>query len=167
MVFHYAIVGKKYMEIFNEIFFSFTFGGEVPSIAASLTTIKLIKERKTISKINNLGNKLISGYNNIVKKLKLDRYTKMIGFGWWPEYLFFLDGKPSIKLQTFFQQEIVRRGILSRNGMFLCGEHNEKIINKTLNIFEESLFLLKKTISEGNLDEKIQSKLIEPVIRDS
>ena len=51
--------------------------------------------------------------------------------------------------------------------MFLCGEHNEKIINKTLNIFEESLFLLKKTISEGNLDEKIQSKLIEPVIRDS
>ena len=85
-----AIVGKKkYMEIFNEIFFSFTFGGEVPSIAASLTTIKLIKKRKTISKINNLGNKLISGYNNIVKKLKLNRYTKMIGFGWWPEYLFF------------------------------------------------------------------------------
>ncbi len=163
-----AIVGKKkYMEIFNEIFFSFTFGGEVPSIAASLTTIKLIKKRKTISKINNLGNKLISGYNNIVKKLKLNRYTKMIGFGWWPEYLFFLEGKPSLKLQTFFQQEIVRRGILSRNGMFLCGEHNEKIINKTLNIFEESLFLLKKTISEGNLDEKIQSKLIEPVIRDS
>ena len=54
------------MEIFNEIF-SFTFSGEVPSIAASLTTIKLIKKRKTISKINNLGNKLISGYNNIVK----------------------------------------------------------------------------------------------------
>ena len=27
-----------------EIFFSFTFGGEVPSIAAPLTTIKLIKE---------------------------------------------------------------------------------------------------------------------------
>ena len=40
----------------------------------------------------------------------------------------------------------------------MCGEHIEKIIDKTLNIFEESL-LLKKTISEGNLDEKI-SKLI-------
>ena len=59
---------KKYMEIFDEIFFSFTFGGETSSIAASLTTIEEIKKRGTIDYINKYGEKLITEFNLLSTK---------------------------------------------------------------------------------------------------
>ena len=132
-----AIVGRAdIMSIFNEAFFSGTFAAELVSISASLATIRAIEERGTIEHINAMGIRLKDGYNEIAKSQGLSHLTEMIGYGWWPEYLFYDEqGNISLEIQSLFQQEIVRRGILTRAGIFLCGSHQIQDIDKTLEIF--------------------------------
>lgn len=95
-----AIVGKsEYMKIFDDIFFSFTFGGELASIAAAKETIKILKETKGLDHIDLIGKRLKDGYNKITEFLKIEYITKMIGFNFWPEYLFFdKKGKNSLEI---------------------------------------------------------------------
>jgi len=162
-----ALVGRAdIMSIFEQVFFSGTFSGELGSISAALRTIKEIKRRGTIEHISEMGSRLISGYNEIVASKQLKHLTKMSGFGWWPEYSFYdLSGKPSLEIQSLFQQEIVRRGILTRSGMFICGAHSPGDIEETLKVFEEALSVVSEAVNKNKVLEWLDGKVIEPVIR--
>ena len=162
-----AVVGKReYMEVFEDIFFSFTFGGETASIAAALATIEAMERRNTIDHIRSAGDQLMSGYTEIVAKLGCGAMTRMIGFPWWPEYLFFdLDGKPSLEIQSLFQQEIVRRGILTRAGMMITGAHQVADIDQTLQVFDEALEVVWTAVCDGKVLELLDGEVIQPVIR--
>ncbi len=162
-----AIVGKKeIMKLFEDVFFSGTFGGELVSISACIETIQQIEKRNTIEHINNLGNKLKDGYKHIVRQNNYQYFTDMIGFGWWPEYIFYdLKKNRSLEIQSLFQQEIVRRGILTRAGMFFCGSHTEKDIDDTLLIFEEALYIVNQAIKNDKILDYLDGDVITPVIR--
>ena len=61
-----ALVGRaEIMKEMEEVFFSFTFGGEALSLAASLATIKEMKEKRVLEHIWRQGAKLQEGYNRI------------------------------------------------------------------------------------------------------
>ena len=162
-----AVVGKKkYMKVFDDIFFSFTFGGELASIAASIATIKTLIETDGLLHINNMGEKLKLGFNNLIDNLDLTEHAKMIGFNWWPEYLFFNNqGSSSREIQSLFQQEIVRRGILTRAGMMISTSHQSSDIDLTLNIFEDALTVVKEAIRQNKVLEWLDGDVIQPVIR--
>ncbi|MBW2217235.1 MAG: aminotransferase class III-fold pyridoxal phosphate-dependent enzyme, partial [Deltaproteobacteria bacterium] len=160
-----AVVGKTdIMALFDEIFFSLTFGGEVASIAASLATIRALQHRNGIEHIWNMGRRLMDGYASIVKDLDMQGMTKMIGFPFWPEYVFTdKEGNPSREIQSLFQQEIVRRGILTRAGMMLSVSHTEKEIDETLNVFSEALPVIKEAVTLDNVLNWLDGDVIEPV----
>ena len=105
-------------------------------------------------------------YNDIVNSLGLNHLTKMIGYGWWPEYLFYDEnGNVSPVIQSLFQQEIVRRGILTRSGIFLCGSHQILDIDKTLKVFQEALEIVNVAVKTGKVLEWLDGDVLEPVIR--
>ncbi len=162
-----ALVGSSsIMRLFDEVFFSGTFAGEMVSISAALTTIRALEERNTLTHINSMGLRLIEGYNEAANSLGLNTVTEMIGYGWWPEYVFYDErGNSSLEILSLFQQEIVRRGVLTRAGMFLCGAHQEEDIEKTLSIFKESLVVVRKALKGGNVLNWLDGEVITPVIR--
>tara|TARA_B100000780_G_scaffold102373_1_gene71552 strand:+ start:5560 stop:6885 length:1326 start_codon:yes stop_codon:yes gene_type:complete len=162
-----ALVGREeVMSFFEEAFFSGTFAAELVSISASLATIDAIEKRGTLEHIDAMGLRLKNGYNQLAKSLELEHITKMIGFGWWPEYLFYdTHGKSSLELQSLFQQEIVRRGVLSRAGIFLCGSHQEADIEKTLQIFKEALMVVGEAVRTDNVLNWLDGEVLRPVIR--
>jgi len=162
-----AVVGKEeYMQIFDEAFFSFTFGGELASIAAAKATIHALEERQVIAHIDAMGSRLKTGYNKLVRTMGLEKVTLMTGFNWWPEYLFFdPQGNPSLEIQSLFQQEIVRRGILSRSGMFICGSHQIEDIDHTLGAFEAALCVVADAVGRGKVLDWLDGSVIQPVIR--
>ena len=57
------------MPIFDDIFFSFTFGGEALSLAASLATVTFMKEQKALELISARGDVLLRE-----EKSTIDRY---------------------------------------------------------------------------------------------
>ena len=162
-----ALVGRsKIMMVFEEVFFSGTFAGELVSIAAAIATIKAIEERDTLGHINRMGLRLKNGYNDMAQSMGLAKITQMIGFGWWPMYSFSdKKGKKSLEIQSLFQQEIVRRGIVTRAGMFLCGAHQIADIDKTLKVFEEALRVVDEAIQTNNVTAWLDGDVIQPVIR--
>jgi glutamate-1-semialdehyde 2,1-aminomutase len=67
-----AVVGKMdYMQVFDDIFFSFTYGGELASIAASIATINTLRESDGLVHIAAMGARLKIGYQRLIEKLQM------------------------------------------------------------------------------------------------
>jgi len=162
-----AVVGRAdLMRRFDDVFYSFTFGGEALSLAAAVATVQELMERPVIPHIWTLGRRLMEGYNELARMRGLENITRCVGYPCWPT-LTFADarGPASSLLQTLFFQEAVKRGILSRAGMFLCGAHTSDDMDRTLAVYATALDVLRDAIQQGNMEERLEGALIEPVIR--
>jgi glutamate-1-semialdehyde aminotransferase len=161
-----AIVGRaEIMRPFEEVFFSFTFGGETLALVAALATIRELQSKEVLKHIWAMGQELIDGYRRLVREVGLESVTRCIGYPCWPEFVFEESGKPSLRLQTLFQQEIVKRGVLTRPGMFVCYSHTPEDIRKTLEVFRAALHATKDALAAGRVQEALEGDLVEPVIR--
>tara|TARA_B110000305_G_scaffold190924_1_gene213435 strand:+ start:93 stop:1484 length:1392 start_codon:yes stop_codon:yes gene_type:complete len=164
-----AIVGKKeYMSLLgDDVFFSFTYGGECLGLAAAKACIKKLIKEKVPKHLNFVGSYYKDSLNKIIKNHKLEHFLSC-------------DGHPcrsivtikniknykNLEIKTFIQQELFRRGILWAAYHSLSFMHKKSDINKTLKAFDETLEILSKII-KLNLDikSKIEGDLVSPVFR--
>lgn len=162
-----AVVGKrKYMKLFEEVFFSFTSGGEIVSIAAALSTIKELKDRNAIRHIWEQGRKIKDGYNVFSREYGLERYTECIGYP--PRtVIIFKDkkGEADLLLKSVFQQECIKRGILFTGGHNICFSHSNKDIEYTLRVYRTVLEIVRKAIDKNRVKNLLEGKPVEPVFR--
>jgi len=161
------IAGKKeIMQEFNEVFFSFTFGGEVLSLAAAMATINVFKTNDVIKYFHVQGSKLKDGYNKLVKENGLEKITGAIGL---PEHsvIFFNSHKEldSLIIKSLFQQELIKRGILTIGVQNICYSLNDSDIKKTLEAYNDSLKILNKAITQEKVLEYIEGKPIRPIFK--
>lgn len=164
-----AIVGKKeYMSLLgDDVFFSFTYGGECLGLAAAKACInKLIKE-KVPKHLNSVGSYYKDNLNKIIKSHRLEHFLSCDGH---PCRSIFtikdIRNYKNLEIKTFIQQELFRRGILWAAYHSLSFMHKKSDINKTLKAFDETLEILSKII-KLNLDikSKIEGDLVSPVFR--
>jgi glutamate-1-semialdehyde 2,1-aminomutase/spore coat polysaccharide biosynthesis protein SpsF len=162
-----AVVGRKeIMELFDEIFFSFTFGGEAVSLAASLATINEMREKKVILHLWEQGRKLKDGYNVLSQEFEIQTYTQCIGLP--PRTVMsFKDntGAESLVLKSLFQQECLKRGILTAGYHNLCYSHSDKDIDYTLRVYRTVLEILSQAIREGDVLERLEGAPVQSVFR--
>lgn len=142
-----AVCGRKdIMDEFNHIFFSMTFGGELCSIAASISTIEILKT-KDYNYIWDLGEKLHKGITDSIPEMNIftkgEDYNPISGM---------LRGEPprhhmslyNIKTGDYlsknvFYQEMIRKGILWGNVIYVTFAHTEDHINYTIKCAKDSL----------------------------
>ena len=130
----------------EDIFFSFTFGGEALSLAASLTTINEIKKKKIIPYLWKQGKYLKEKTEELIKDNDLDIEIK--GMPCWQIFKI-----KDIRIKSFIQQELLKRGILWTGSHNMSFSHKKKDIDKLINAYKEIFPLLKK-------DFKLESKSI-------
>lgn len=162
-----VVVGKKeIMRIFDEVFFSFTFGGECLSLAAALATVKEIKEKDVLAKIWDLGAKLKDGYNALVNGMDLGNITECVGFPPHTVILFKDIGSyDPLVLRTLFQQEAIQRGVLAIGVHNMCYSHSQADIDRTLDVYRQTLEVMKEAVSLGDLKKYIKGEIVQPVFR--
>ncbi len=162
-----AVVGKKeIMKIFDEVFFSFTSGGECLSLAAALATLREIKEKGALKKIWQLGAKLRDGYNQLVEDMDLNAITECVGLA--PHtVIVFKENCPydPVLLRTLYQQEAIRRGVLAIGVHNVCYSHTSRDIDRTLEVYAQTLGVIKKAVQQGGLHKFINGKVVEQVFR--
>jgi len=162
-----AIVGRKeIMKLFEEVFFSFTFGGEIVSIAAAIATIEELKNKSVVQYIWEQGRKLKDGYNVLVKELGLEKYTQCIGYP--PRTVITFkdeDGNEDLLLKSLFQQECIKRGILFTGAHNICFSHTNKDIDYTLRVYCTVLEIIKDAIEKNKVKELLEGEPVEPVFR--
>lgn len=160
-----AITGKaKFMEEFNEVFYSTTYGGETLSLAAASAVIDELKEKPVIKHCWKLGKHLSSEFNKLAKELEVN--VKMEGF---PVRSSIVcknaNNEPSLLLKSLFYQETLRNGILFGPGaVFLSYSHSEKDIEKTLESCEASMKILKNAIKNNNVKKSLQGQVMKQVM---
>lgn len=162
-----AIVGnRKIMKLFEEVFYSFTFGGEIVSIAAAIATIRELKERGIIQHLWEKGRVLKDGYNILAKEISIDEYTQCIGYP--PRTIITFKNKKGgddLLLKSLFQQECINRGILFTGGHNICYSHSSKDIDYTLRVYQTVLEIIKKAINKNLVRKMIKGKPVQPIFR--
>ncbi|MBF0558380.1 MAG: aminotransferase class III-fold pyridoxal phosphate-dependent enzyme [Nitrospirae bacterium] len=161
-----AIVGRKeYMRLFDEIFFSFTFGGETASIASALATIRHMKDHSVIEYVWNQGKKLKAGIEKLISEKGLGAALSLDGFPVRTVMGFRGEEKESLERKTLFQQECAKRGVLFTGGHNISLPHDDSIIEKTLSVYSEVMDILKYGIAYSMIDSLLEGRLLEPVFR--
>ncbi|MCM8788115.1 MAG: aminotransferase class III-fold pyridoxal phosphate-dependent enzyme, partial [Candidatus Omnitrophica bacterium] len=162
-----AIVGKKeIMKLFEEVFFSFTFGGEIVSIAASLATIKELKDKNVIKHLWEQGRKIKDGYNVLAREYGLEKYTQCIGYP--PRTIITFKNEKNEdwwELKSLFQQECIKRGILFTGNHNICFSHTNKEIDYTLRVYRTVLEIIKDAIEKDKVKKLLKGEPVKPVFR--
>jgi glutamate-1-semialdehyde 2,1-aminomutase/spore coat polysaccharide biosynthesis protein SpsF len=162
-----AVVGKReIMSLFDEVFFSFTFGGEALSLAAAKETIHEMQRRNVIGHLWEQGRKLQDGFNVLARTFGVAAHTDCRGYA--PRTLIgFRDetGAESLLLKSLFQQECLKRGVLFAGAQNLCLAHSEADIDETLRVYRAALAILADAIRCGDAAARLEGEPVQPVFR--
>lgn len=163
-----ALVGKKeYMFSLEKTFFSFTYGGDCVGLAAANACIPKIRDKNVPDHLNRMGTILKKGINQMVESYSLPDFIQCVGYPCRTILSFDGCGRfDPLELKSYVQQELLRRGILWAAYHALSYSHDEKIIETTLNAFEDVFKNLKGMISNNvSIRSAIEGEPVEPVFR--
>jgi glutamate-1-semialdehyde 2,1-aminomutase/spore coat polysaccharide biosynthesis protein SpsF len=162
-----AVVGRRsVMELFDDIFFSFTFGGETLSLAATEATILEMKTKKVINHLWEQGRKLKDGYNVLAKEFGVGDFTECIGLP--PRTIITFkdeDREESLIFKSLFQQECLKRGILFSGGQNICFGHTNEDIDNTLRVYRTAMEILADAIKHKNARQRLEGDPVCLVFR--
>ena len=132
-----AVIGKNsVMESAKKSFMSSTFWTERIGPTAALKTLEIMEKDKTWQKITQLGKKLIQIWKKIAKRHKL----KIKIFGLPSLAKFTIESKHSQEYKTFITQEMLNKGFLASNAVYMSTAHNDKILKEYEGILDEIFY---------------------------
>jgi len=149
-----AIIGKKkIMQAAQTTFISSTYWTERIGPAAALATIKKLKDKKVPGHLEKMGKLIIIGLKKIAGhyglKLEISGLPALIHFSF--DY-----GKDSQAIRTLFTQEMLKRGILASNGVYLSYAFKEKHVKQYLKNVNEVFALIKKAIEKNKVHNLLE-----------
>jgi len=162
-----AVVGRAdIMKLMEEIFFSFTFGGETLSLAASLATMTKMQNKPVIETIKKSGQKLLDGITKIIDENELNDIFHIGGQPTWT----ILGMKDTEKycswtLKTLFLQEMLKRGILTLGSHETTYAHSDEDIDKLLKSYHEVMPILKNGIRNERVIELLDCNPLTPLFK--
>ena len=162
-----AVVGSRdIMELFDDIFFSFTLGGEAASLAAARATITELREKDVIAHLWHQGRKLKDGFNALAKLFGCDESMECVGLPPRTVITFAdgLDGK-SLRLKSLLQQEVIKRGVLSAGYHNICYSHSDADVDYTLRAYRSALEVMATAIDTGDPVRYLEGEPVQPVFR--
>ncbi len=162
-----CVVGRAdVMRTFDEIFFSFTFAGEVGAMAAAMKVLDILEQTDALARIESNGRILQDAVQSLAKEAGLSQRVRTLGRPQWT-LLKFTDekGADSPLLKNLFQQELVKRGVLLLATHNLTAAHDGDAIHQTLEVYAEVLKTLAHWIEDPEPSRFLEGPLAQPVFR--
>jgi len=161
------VCGKReFMAAFDEIFFSFTFGGETGALVAAMATLDVMEREDYWAHVWKQGAKLQDGYRALAREHGLAAFTDCQGLPPWTIVTFADHGRwAGLQLKSLFQQEMIRRGILFSGSQFLCLAHGDAEIARTVDAYREAMRVVKSALELDAVDALLQGQVNEVVFR--
>ncbi|MCI0565675.1 aminotransferase class III-fold pyridoxal phosphate-dependent enzyme [bacterium] len=146
-----AIIGKEeVMQAAQESFISSTYWTERVGPAAALATLKKMKEKKIHAHMKKMATLIRSGLKTLADKHEL----KMNFSGLPTVVVFSFDyGDESQAIRTLFTQEMLVRGFLASNAIYVSYSHSEKDVRAYLKSADEVFVLLKDAVRNNKVKE--------------
>jgi glutamate-1-semialdehyde aminotransferase/spore coat polysaccharide biosynthesis protein SpsF (cytidylyltransferase family) len=154
------------MKVFEKIFFSFTFAGEVASMAAAMKVIDILEQTDTLSRMEANGRVLQDGFNALAKLAGLSDRFACVGNPTW-SLIKFLDaeGKDSVLLRSLVSQELAKRGILTLVSHNMSAAHDHVAVQRTLEAYAAVFKTLADWLQDPSPERFLEGEMIQPVFR--
>ncbi|WP_346351156.1 aminotransferase class III-fold pyridoxal phosphate-dependent enzyme [Oceanimonas sp. AH20CE76] len=148
-----ATIGRReVMEAAQTSFISSTFWTERIGSVAALKTLEIMEREQSWNKITKTGLAIRSGWQSLA-----DKYALKINHWGLPALTgFTFVSENALKYKTLITQEMLAKGYLASNSVYVCTEHTEIVVNE---FFEQldSVFALVKECEEGrSIDELLK-----------
>jgi len=162
-----AVVGRRdVMEIFDDIFFSGTFGGDAIALAACKATIEEMEEKNVIQHIHKVGDLLKTGLQNILLQNGLQDDVLVLGYGVRSVLSFPHHEEEEMLLRrSFFMQECIKRGLLYFCSHIPCFAHGEAELEFTLNVFNEIVPIFAEANIANDFANRLDGDPVQAIFR--
>ena len=146
-----AVAGpERLMRLMEDIFFSFTFGGETLSLAASLATMNKMQREPVVRTLAERGRQIIDGVQSLISHHGAAGFLGISGHPSWS----FLTLKDTPRcsmweMKTLLLQEMLARGILTLGTHNISYAHSQDDIQRLLDAYAEVVPLLREAGERG------------------
>ena len=162
-----AVAGRAdIMAQFEEVFFSFTMGGETLSLAAAAATIdKMLRETVT-DVLTTRGARLVEGVQSLIDRHECGRFLSLAGHPSW-SFLVIADQPDAeqFAMKTLFLQEVLARGILTLGSHNLSFAIGDEEIDQLLQVYDQVFPILRSAMSGGTLLDRLRCEPLVPLFR--
>ncbi len=162
-----AVAGRRdVMCLMEEIFFSFTFGGEALSLAAALATLTKLQREPVVRTLAERGAYLMQRLGPLIESCGAVRFVQLSGYPAW-SFLTFRDTERSTlwELKTLFLQETLARGVITLGTHNLSYAHSQADVDRLLAAYAEILPQMARLDAEGRVRAALRCEPLQPLFR--
>jgi glutamate-1-semialdehyde aminotransferase len=109
---------------------------------------------------------LRDGYNELARSAGIERYTDCHGLA--PRTVMSfrgVDGSESLALKSIFQQEVLRRGVLSAGYHNVMLAHSDEDVERILEAYAAAVAVMAEALADGDLEGRLDGPPVQPVFR--
>jgi glutamate-1-semialdehyde 2,1-aminomutase len=154
------------MREMEDIFFSFTAGGEAVSLAAAKATLEKIRREPVIETLWRQGTRIIEGVRERASRHGLADTIAVNGKAPWSLIAFAeTNGVTPWQMKTLFMQEMLARGILIQGGHNMSYAHSDEDVDELLAAYDEVLPIVADAVHHGALAQHLRAPAMQPLFR--
>ena len=162
-----AVCGRRdaMMEM-EEVFFSFTMGGEALSLAAAKATLDKIEREPVLATIRSTGEAIAAGVGALISRHGVADFLSAAGDATWG-FVLMKDhaNASSFEIKTLFLQEIFARGILSLGTHNISYAHSTADVAQLLQTYDEVFPILKVAVHDMAMRQYLKCEPLMPLFK--
>jgi len=162
-----AVVGRAdVMQLMEEVFFSFTMGGEALSLAAAVAALTKLKREPVVETMHRTGDKILKGTRERIERHGIGKFARTTGHPSW-SFLLFSDTPACSQweIKTLFMQEIQARGILCLGTHNVSYAHSDADVARLMQVYDEVFPILREAVEEGAMKQYLRCPPLQPLFR--
>lgn len=148
-----ATIGRReVMEAAQTSFISSTFWTERIGSAAALKTLEVMEREQSWEKITRTGLNIRASWQRLA-----DKYTLQINHWGLPALTgFTFASDNALKYKTLITQEMLEKGYLAGNSVYVCTQHTESVVNEYFEQLDPVFALIKECEEGRSIDELLK-----------
>ncbi len=162
-----AVCGRAdLMHEMEEVFFSFTMGGETLSLAAANAALTKLVREPVVETMRLRGERVMQELKSRLSTHGVERFCRVAGD---PTWSFFLIGDvgdiPSYEIKTLFLQEMFARGVLTLGSHNMSYAHSEADVDQLLAAYDAVLPILRDAVDNRAVRQYLKAEPLRPLFR--
>lgn len=160
-----VVTGKRdIMMLFEEVFYSFTYGGELLSIAAALATIGKLKKVQALESMEALGKQLSLGIQDAINDLDMAELLSVSGHPAWSFFNIHESNPDTLQLwKTLYMQEMLKQKVICLGSHNISYAHTEETIQRVIGAYQQTLSVFKQAHQDNNIMKHLTVEPLKPL----
>jgi len=162
-----AVAGRKdIMRLMEEVFFSFTFGGELLSLAAAQAVLTKLRDQPILAEMHHRGEALTKALTEAIKAHGVGDFMTVQGHPSW-SCLQIKDhaGFNQWEIKTLLLQEMFARGILTLGTHNMSYAHSDEDVEQLISAYEAVFAQIQDGCKKGILLGMLRCKPLKPLFK--